>query len=116
MTSDFITLTTEQGRVRININTSSGSYVTVTRQHPSGRTVNVRGMTLAPLSGGLFVGWDWELPIGVPVVYSAYAYDDAAGRVLAAQSNSVLISWDTDSDWLKDPLEPGRNLPIRVVA
>jgi hypothetical protein len=111
-----LVLTQEQGRARINISANSGQYVTVTRTHPSGRTENVRGMVLTPLSGGQVVGWDWELPIGVSVTYTAYSYDDAAGSSVVATSNSVTVTWTTDNDWLKDPLEPARNLPVRVAS
>jgi hypothetical protein len=102
----------EQGRVRISIVSASGGYVTITRTHPSGRVVTVRGMDVAPLSGGAFIGWDYEAPIGLPVTYQAYYYSDP--DTLIATSNTVTVTWVTENDWLKDPLEPIRNVIASV--
>ena len=108
-------LLVEQGRASVELSTLTGGWVSVTRTHPSGREIPVRNMTLVPLSGGSFIGWDYEIPIGVPVLYQATSYLDADGALQADTSNAVLITWDTTNEWLKDPLEPIRNLPIRVV-
>jgi hypothetical protein len=102
----------EKGRVKIEIIASDGDSVTVTRKHPSGRVVIVRGMDKAPLSGGAFLGYDYEAPIGLPVDYTATVYTDP--DTILATSAIDTITWTTDNDWLKDPLEPARNIEVLV--
>lgn len=91
-------------------------WITVQRVHPSGTTVTLRDATLIRTNGGGFLVRDYELPIGVPVEYTAYLYADQNGAALVDTSNTVRIQWDSDSEWLKDPLEPARNMPILVQA
>ena len=101
-------LTQEQGRARIHIQ-SDGNFVTVTRTHPSGRVENVRGMVLLALSAGQAVGWDWELPIGVPVVYTAYAYD-ADGNLIQQTSPQGTTTFSyNDENRLVGATSPGGN-------
>ena len=106
-------ITPEKGRIRVEITASDGNLITVQRQHPSGRLVTVRGMDLAPLSDGAFIGWDYEAPIGVELIYHATAYVDA--DTVLATSELDTITWTTENEWLKDPLEPIRNMPVRIV-
>lgn len=106
--------TSEKGRVRITATALDGTLITVTRKHPSGRVLPVRGMTLEPLSGGAFLGWDYEMPIGVPVVYQAAIYSETDPNTPLSTSAMVTFTWATDHEWLKDPLEPIRNMQVNV--
>lgn len=100
-----------QGRIRLFIQApSSAATVTVTRTHPSNTIVNVRGMTLAPLSSNIFLGYDYEAPIGRDLRYQASAYD--GGGSLIGQSSIETITWNTSDTWLKDPLNPSRNIRV----
>ncbi len=112
--SDLLAAVTEQARVRVNVSATAGTLVSVTRTHPSGRVIPVRNMTLQPLNGGTFLGWDYEMPIGVQVAYTASLYDAADTSTPLDVSDPVTITWDTEIDWLKDPLEPIRNVPVLV--
>lgn len=107
------TAVTEKGRVKITV-TGVGDLVTVTRQHPSGRIMAVRGMNLQPLSGGLFVGWDYEAPIGVQVTYLAAIYAAADTVNPLAVSNAATLTYTTAYAWLKDPFEPIRNMAVTI--
>lgn len=111
-----LTATIELGRATIVGTGSTDGWATVTRTHPSGTIVTLRDATLIPTSGGGFLVRDYELPIGIPVDYTAYLYGDAGGATLLDTSNTVRVTWQTQSEWLKDPLEPVRNMPIQVVA
>jgi hypothetical protein len=102
----------EKGRVKIQATAAPGGLISVTRTHPSGRVVTVRSMNQAAMSGGAFIGWDYESPIGVPVTYQASYYADA--DTFVASSNTQTVTWITELDWLKDPLEPIRNMPISI--
>ena len=113
--ASFLDTVTEKGRIRITVNAVAGTLVSVTRIHPSGRVIPVRGMTLQPLSGGVFVGWDYEMPIGVSVVYEAAVYDATDTVNPLAVVDAGAITYTTAYEWIKDPLEPIRNMPIRVV-
>lgn len=103
----------ELGRTKILVN-AIGALVSVVRVHPSGRIIPVRGMTLQPLSGGTFIGWDFETPIKQPVSYIAYAYDANDLDTPLDRTTPVSVTWNTEQTWIKDPLEPGRNMPIEV--
>lgn len=105
---------TEKGRVRVTVTAIAGSLVTVTRRHPSGRVVPVRGMTLLPLSGGVAIGWDYEMPIGVTVEYTAQAFDAGDLETPLETSDPVTVTWPFTTEWLKDPLEPLRNMPVTI--
>ncbi len=109
--SDLLAAVTEKARIRIEV-TADGDSVTITRKHPSGRIVTVRGMEKAPLSGGVFLGYDYEAPIGLPVSYQATAYTDPDTVLVVSDLDTV--TWNTEVDWLKDPLEPARNIPVLV--
>jgi hypothetical protein len=112
--TDILEATLEHARVRLTVSSASGTLLTVTRRHPSGRVIAVRGMDLVPLSGGTFVGWDYELPISVPVTYVASVYGPSDTDTPLDSSDGVTVTWTTPHDWLKDPLEPIRNMPILV--
>lgn len=105
---------TEKARVRLTLTATAGTLITVTRRHPSGRVLPVRNLNLAPLSGGLVVGWDYEMPRGVPVTYIASVYDSSDTDTPLDVSDAVSVTWDSENDWLKDPLEPIRNVPVIV--
>ncbi len=111
---DLLAAVTEKARVLITITATEGTLVSVTRTHPSGRVVPVRGMTLAPLSGGAFVGWDYEMPIGLEVSYQASVYIEPDTVNPLDTTDPVTLTWTTENDWLKDPLEPARNMPILI--
>ncbi len=104
----------EKARIRIEATATAGTLITVTRTHPSGRVLTVRNMTLAPLSGGVFIGWDYEMPVGVEVTYTGYLYDSSDTSTPLDLTDPVAITWTTDHDWLKDPLEPIRNVAVLV--
>jgi hypothetical protein len=107
------TAVTEKGRVKITVS-GTGDLITVTRQHPSGRIMAVRGMNLQPLSGGLFIGWDYEAPIGVQVTYLAALYAAADTVNPLALSNAATLTYTTGYSWLKDPFEPVRNMAVTI--
>lgn len=109
----IITPVTEQGRVQITV-TGVGDLITVTRQHPSGRIMAVRGMNLQPLSGGVFLGWDYEAPIGVQVTYLASLYAAADTVNPLAVSNAAVLTYTSAYSWLKDPFEPIRNMAVTI--
>jgi hypothetical protein len=106
-------VSTEKGRVKIVLTSIDGDSVSVDCIHPSGEIRRVRGMDRTPLSGGAFIGYDYEAPIGLDLTYIATVWNDPDTQV--ATSDAVSVRWDTTQDWLKDPLEPVRNMPIKVV-
>lgn len=113
------TLEADFGRVRLQVDSSDGSRVTITRKHPSGQVVTVRGMENLDLSGtnddgGTAVAWDYELPIGRACQYQATIIDDATTQQV--KSNVVTITWNSATAWLKDPLAPARNRPVMLTS
>lgn len=109
----FLTPEAERGRIKIVVNADpAADTVTVFRKHPSGELWTVRGADKARLSGGTLITWDYEAPIGVQLEYFATIWSDP--DVELGSSASVFIRWDSDQDWLKDPLEPSRNMVIYI--
>lgn len=114
---DFLALTSEKGRIRILLTTvAPGTLGTVTCTHPSGEQRIVRNMKLARMSGGVLLGYDYEAPIGLDLVYQAQVFSATDTTTPLDTSDSVTIRWDTDSEWVKDPLNPAANMPIRVAG
>lgn len=103
-----------KGRIRIVLTATTGTLASVTRRHPSGRVIPVRNMTLVPLSGGTAIGYDYEMPVGVQVEYVASIYDSSDPLTPLDTTEPVSITWMARRDWLKDPLEPIRNVMVLV--
>lgn len=105
--------TTEKGRIKIIVTADEAAdAVTVTATHPSGRKRIVRGIDKALLSGGSFIGWDHEAPIGLDMSYTATIWADPS--VELNTSDPFVARWDSDHEWLKDPLEPARNMVVEI--
>jgi hypothetical protein len=116
-TSDLVLEVSEEtatGRNRILTTAASDAAVsvTVTRKHPSGKIVPVRGMDLTSLNAGVFLGYDYEAPIRWGVIYHATAYD--SGGNVVGDSIDVPSYFDTEDDWLTDPVRAGRGFTIQV--
>lgn len=110
----FLDPVTELARIRIVLSATSGTLASVVRIHPSGRVLPVRNGTLIPLSGGTAIIYDYEMPIGLEVSYVATLYDSSDLTTPLDTTDPVAITWTTDHDWLKDPLEPIRNVAVLV--
>lgn len=108
------TLDQVNARVELLVNMPGMANVTITRTHPSGQVWTVRGINQAPTAGDVFLGYDYELPIGRDCVYVAEAWD-ADGNDLGASLGQDIV-WNTDQEYLKDPAMPARNLPVRISA
>lgn len=109
----LVTPVLEHGRIKIVVTADAAAdAVTVTARHPSGRQRIVRGIDKALLSGGSFIGWDHEAPIGVQMEYTATIWADPSVRL--NDSAPFVATWDTEADWLKDPLEPARNVQVSI--
>lgn len=58
--------------------------------------------------------YDYESPPGVLMAYRAYVVDTAGGaRAASAFSPIAYAEWDTDRNWIKDPLDPTKNVQVR---
>lgn len=78
--------------------------VTLTRVYPDGSTYPVRNAEPATLLSGLWVGDDFEVPIGTDFTYTATA-DDIPGAVLTSPTYRI----NTTDTWLKHPGQPALN-------
>ncbi len=108
------TLDEAHGRVRLLANDTSGNatQVKITRTHPSGRVTTVRGVDMTALIGSELQAYDYEVPIRRTVTYTATSYD--VNDAVIGVSDSTDIYWDTDLDWLSDPLLPAHALAVHV--
>lgn len=102
-----------EGRIRIDIagaNNPTVDAVELERSLDAGDTWEaVRSfgdpyMGISPV-GGEAVIWDWEAPIGVPIVYRARALHAYALGEYAASGwvESTEAQWDSDDWWIKHP-------------
>lgn len=89
--------------VRLNHDiTSTGVAVTFARTGPSGTPAVVRGWDQAPVAVGPVVARDFEVPIGVPLTYTATIYN-ASGAVVSTQTATITLTSQGCSDtWLTD--------------
>lgn len=107
-----LTATPEPGndppRVLLQLSWPDLTSAQVTRRDPDGRDRPVRLGEPARLSGGEWVGYDYESPFGRPVTYKATS---TAG--VSVSSTAVML--DVTAVWLRHPGIPNLSLPLRVV-
>lgn len=82
--------------VALSIVTADFDTVTVERVGPAG-AVTLRGGLEADISGGLWNGYDFEAPQGVPLVYRATLSDGVDTQVAFVTATGVV---DYGGDWL----------------
>lgn len=97
----------EPPRIELNITGLAGTTVTVTRIDPDGNKSPVRSANPAPLSGGEWVGFDYEVPFGVPVTYSAVSNTGAKDTVGP-------VALVVNEPWLIHPGIPMLSRPVNV--
>lgn len=73
-------------------------------------------LTEIPVASEQFLVDDYEAPLGVPVTYRAESYDAATGALTGYRvGGPVTLAVPDPSDcWLKDPLQPQRNVRLRA--
>lgn len=95
-------------RMLIDLKGALGSTVTISRVDAAGNTTPIRLANPGELSGGAWVGYDYEAPFGQPVRY----------RAVADQSNIVITSddamLDVSAPWLIHPGLPDLSVPLSV--
>lgn len=75
----------------------------------------VRDANQAPTSGSTTRPYvDWEVPLGEPVTYVAYAYAAGGASLGSAQSTSVTIT--STETWMSDPLAPALTRAVTLIA
>jgi hypothetical protein len=94
---------------------SSATSVLITRTPPSGDTVAIRGASPTDLIGLSLQTWDYEVPIGIELVYQGFLYDSAG--LLVGETNTVTLTWTEEECkfWLSDPLHPSRSILVDVL-
>jgi hypothetical protein len=94
-------------RIQLDVTGLAGTTVTIIRSDANGNSAPVRSADPAPLSGGEWVGYDYEAPFGVQVWYTATsdtgAVDTAGPLVL-----------DVASPWLIHPGIPLLSQPVTI--
>ena len=109
--SDLLAPVTEKARNRIEITADGDSG----HRHPQ---TPKREDRHRPRHGQGAAQW-WRVPRlrlrsadRPPVEYHATAYTDP--DTVLAVSAPFTVTWNTETDWLKDPLEPARNISVLV--
>lgn len=89
------------------------AYVTIYRSFAGERGV-VRDANRAATGGALSRPYaDYDVPFGVPVTYSAYAFSTAGAQLALASSGVVQVN--VSVPWISDPLAPGRAIPVVLI-
>lgn len=92
---------------------ADAATVTVWR-YASGRRTVIRGASNTPVAGDTaFV--DYDVPLGVPVVYEAQTAD-AGGTPSQLSDDSAQVFADSPYLWIHDPLDPASAMPIALTS
>lgn len=95
-------------RVLLTLTWTAATTATVARQDPDGQTRVVRTADPATLSGGIWVGYDYESWFGESTVYTA--------TVGATTITSSAVSLDVDTSWLRHPGIPSLSQPVELAG
>lgn len=93
---------------------ADAATVTITRSAPGIPSSSVRGASRAVVSGAFLVV-DHEAPFGVPITYTATAYD-ASGLASEVSPASSPVQLDVAELWLTDPLVPTTAVVVGATA
>lgn len=132
MLMDVVTLVQTLPSTQVTADDDRGCMELVIRDLTAGATITlwrivggqqslVRGasglLQRAALSGTQLLLDDYEAPIGVPVTYRAEFYSTAGVGAGTFGFPSATLSVPAPSDcWIKDPIEPYRNVMLRASA
>jgi hypothetical protein len=95
---------------------AGGVTATISRAGPSGVPAGVRGAYPMPATPGPLIVRDFEVPIGVPVTYTAETFD-AAGTVLDTDTVTITIpSGGVCDTWLNDLARVANTLRVTIVS
>lgn len=100
-------LDTTTPRIALTIGGMVGTSVTIVRTDPAGNTAPVRSANPAMLSGGAWVGWDYEAPFQVPVTYTATS--DSGDKVTTPPQTLAVAT-----PWLIHPGIPDLSRPVTI--
>lgn len=122
-----LTLTPDStnGRIGIEVEASGSGitplYTVIERSADEGgtwtpvRTNFASGLTL--FEGGEVNLYDYEAPIGLPLLYRAKAGTFVSGfNAIDSAWNTAATSWEHARWWLKHPTLPANNLPLVLVS
>lgn len=90
----------------------AASY-TIERRSPSGNVAGVRGAVGVEVSGPVVIVRDFEVPLDIPLVYTATVYD-ANGNVLATATVEFTLVWGRCEAWLVDLARPSNSLRVVI--
>jgi hypothetical protein len=97
-------------RVLLELTGMAGSSATVQRRDPDGRTRPVRLGDPAALSGGAWIGYDYESWFGQPTVWEATTAP--GGTVTVTES----VTLDVAAVWLRHPGVPDLSVRLEVAG
>lgn len=96
-------------RVLLELTGAAGSSATIQRRDPDGRIRPVRLGNPAALSGGAWVGYDYESWFGRPTVYEAVV---APSTVIASEP----VTLDVAAVWLRHPGVPDLSVTVEIAG
>lgn len=100
-------LDTTTPRIQLSVGAMVGTQVTITRTDSAGNQAPVRSANPAMLSGGAWVGFDYEPPFQVPVTYTAVS-DTGDTKISPPQVLNVA------TPWLIHPGIPDLSRPVTI--
>jgi hypothetical protein len=94
----------------------AGVTAAISRTGPSGVPAGVRGAYPMPTTPGPLIVRDFEVPIGVPVTYTAETFD-ATGAVIDTTTATITVQSDGVCDtWLNDLARVTNTLLVTIVS
>lgn len=109
-------------RILVTVNRNTGShaweYLEVERSVDGGATwISVRGMDYIAVTGNSYAAYDYETGNDQDVKYRARATWISAGQTITGSwtESSTSTGWVSTSVWLKNPLDPTKNLAVTLL-
>jgi hypothetical protein len=88
--------------------------VTITRTGPSGTPATVRNWQAAPAAAGPVIARDFEAPIGVPLTYTAQAFNVSGAVIDTATATVTVPSAGCSDTWLNDLARVANSLQVGI--
>jgi len=94
---------------------AAAATYTIQRSSPSGNTAGVRGHTNATVGGVTeIIARDYEIPLNVPVVYTATVYDSTGAVLDTGTAAAFTVTWTQCDSWLVDLARPTNSITVTI--
>lgn len=113
----ILTVEAARSSVRIDVTVASPkNRLLLSRTSPSGAYAEVRSWAPGTVAPGAVIARDFEVPIGVPVTYTADSWQDPAGAHTLETGTITVPAADSCDTWLTDLVRAGNSQRVTIEA